>query len=154
MIPNTTSRVSEMTSKAVNEAIGQRTTENVSRYASAGPEAIERRLVELDQEWDIERVLEANAAGITLAAIALGVIKSRKWFIMPGVVAAFLLQHAIQGWCPPLPLLRRLGFRTETEINRERCALKALRGDFCEVEPSVNGQIEQKVADAMRAADR
>jgi hypothetical protein len=41
-----------------------------------------------------------------------------------------LLQHAVQGWCPPIPILRRLGFRTADEINRERYALKALRGDF------------------------
>jgi hypothetical protein len=42
----------------------------------------------------------------------------------------FLFQHAIQGWCPPVPVLRRLGFRTANEIEQERTALKALRGDF------------------------
>src|SRR5512137_1303150 len=136
MIAYTTSRVSDNTSEAINVSIEQHTEESVSHYASAGPEAIERRLQELDREWDIERALEANAAGFTLAAVILGVVDDRKWFIVPGVIAAFLLQHAIQGWCPPLPLLRRLGVRTETEINRERCALKALRGDFREVEPA------------------
>ncbi len=30
----------------------------------------------------------------------------------------------------PVPVLRRLGFRTTYEIDRERYALKALRGDF------------------------
>jgi hypothetical protein len=29
-----------------------------------------------------------------------------------------------------VPILRRLGYRTQTEIERERTALKALRGDF------------------------
>jgi hypothetical protein len=38
--------------------------------------------------------------------------------------------HAVQGWCPPVPVLRRLGFRTASEIDHERYALKALRGDF------------------------
>jgi len=42
-------------------------------------------------------------------------------------VAAFLLQHAVQGWCPPLPVFRRLGVRTADEINDERVALKAVR---------------------------
>ena len=154
MISDTTSRVSEMTAETVNTAIRRRTEESVYHYASAGPEAIERRLQELDREWDIERALEANAAGFTLAAVVLGVVESRKWFIVPGVIAAFLLQHAIQGWCPPLPLLRRLGLRTETEINRERCALKALRGDFREVEPAANEQVQQKAVVALRAADR
>jgi hypothetical protein len=46
------------------------------------------------------------------------------------MVAAFLFQHAIQGWCPPVPILRRMGFRTASEIEQERQALKALRGDF------------------------
>jgi len=50
--------------------------------------------------------------------------------VLPFLVSAFLLQHAIQGWCPPVPILRRLGFRTADEINRERYALKVLRGDF------------------------
>jgi hypothetical protein len=37
---------------------------------------------------------------------------------------------AVEGWCPPVPILRRLGFRTSYEIEEERQALKALRGDF------------------------
>ena len=48
-------------------------------------------------------------------------------------VGAFLLQHALQGWCPPLPLLRQLGVRTAEEINEERTALKTIRGDFYDV---------------------
>ncbi|WP_407921819.1 hypothetical protein, partial [Corallococcus sp. AB049A] len=30
-------------------------------------------------------------------------------------MGSFLLQHGLQGWCPPLPLLRRLGLRTRGE---------------------------------------
>ena len=54
----------------------------------------------------------------------------RRWAYLPLVVTGFLLQHATQGWCPPVPILRALGFRTQGEIERERYALKALRGDF------------------------
>jgi len=50
--------------------------------------------------------------------------------LLPTVVLSFLLLHAIQGWCPPVPVLRRLGIRTREEIDRERYALKALAGDF------------------------
>jgi len=32
-----------------------------------------------------------------------------------------------------VPILRRLGFRTSYEIEEERQALKALRGDFAKV---------------------
>lgn len=45
------------------------------------------------------------------------------------MVAGFLFQHAVQGWCPPVPILRRLGVRTEAEIFEEITALRTL-GDF------------------------
>ena len=77
--------------------------------------------------WDIERTLEANAATAVLVGVLLGATVSRKFFPFPGVVAAFLLQHAIQGWCPPLPIFRRLGFRTQSEIEAKRCALQRQR---------------------------
>jgi hypothetical protein len=41
-----------------------------------------------------------------------------------------MLLHAIHGWYPLLPVLRRIGVRSQDEIERERYALKALRGDF------------------------
>jgi hypothetical protein len=87
-------------------------------------------LAELDHEWDIERTLEANAATASLIGLTLGATVDKRWFLFPGVVAAFLLQHAVQGWCPPLPVFRRLGFRTQPEIEYERYALRSLRGDF------------------------
>ncbi|HVT30818.1 MAG TPA: hypothetical protein VHE81_22625 [Lacipirellulaceae bacterium] len=95
-----------------------------------GPAAIDRRLAELDAEWDIERCLETMAPSFSLAGLTLGITVNRKWLLLPIVVQAFFLQHALQGWCPPVPVLRRLGFRTADEINGERFALKALRGDF------------------------
>jgi hypothetical protein len=130
MIPKTTTRVARNTSEHMNEQIRRQTEENVARAAAAGPGAIDRRLEELDREWDIERILEANAASLALVGLGLGAFVDRRWFVLPAVVAGFLLQHAIQGWCPPVPLFRRLGVRTQTEIDYERYALKALRGDF------------------------
>jgi hypothetical protein len=69
------------------------------------------------------------------------------------VVAGFLLQHAVQGWCPPVPLFRRLGFRTAAEIDYERYALKALRGDFRNVRPEGDGPGRRPVQ-ALEAARR
>lgn len=140
MIPSTSHRVPEHTAQHVNEDIRRRTEQNVARYADAGPDAVDRRLKALDREWDIERTLEANAATVSLIGLALGAFVNPWWFLLPAVVAAFLLQHAIQGWCPPLPIFRRLGFRTQTEIDHERYALKALRGDFHNL-PASNGPV-------------
>jgi len=123
MLSNTVRRVPDHTDRAVNERILEDTARRVLHYAT-NPGDIDRRLRQLDGEWDIERLLEANAATFSLLCLLLG------WQRPPMIVAAFLLQHAVQGWCPPVPLFRRLGVRTAREIELERIALKALRGDF------------------------
>ena len=130
MLPATTDRVTQNTRDAVNERIRRMTEANIARYACARPGAIDRRLKQLDHEWDIERYLETMAPSLTLIGMALGLTVNRKWFALPAIVQGFFLQHALQGWCPPLPLLRSLGVRTAMEIEQERYALKALRGDF------------------------
>lgn len=144
MLPDTNRRVAQHTTDHVNRQIREQTRKNIARYSKASAAEIDRRLEELDQEWDIERTLEANAATFALGGLILGATVNRKWFIFPGVIAAFLLQHSLQGWCPPLPVFRRLGIRTSAEINEERYALKAARGDFDRVarnsEPSARPQ--------------
>src|SRR5438105_15005968 len=72
MIPSTVERVPQHTRAAYNEAIRRQTEANVARFAAAGPAASDRRLAELDREWDIERTLEANAATVSLIGSALG----------------------------------------------------------------------------------
>jgi hypothetical protein len=129
-LPATTTRVEQATAREINARIQRATAESLRRVAAGGSPAIARRLEELDREWDVERTLEANAATVTLVALGLGFAVSRRWFIFPVVIAAFLLQHTLQGWCPPLPIFRRRGIRTEREINLERTALRILRGDF------------------------
>lgn len=126
-------RVQNHTSDAVNRMIHEEMLERLV-YFALHPAKIGHRLDELDREWDIERALEANASTLALVGIGLGFAANRRWFALPAFVAGFLLQHAVQGWCPPLPVLRRLGFRTSHEIDQERYALKALRGDFQQVE--------------------
>lgn len=129
MLPATEQRVPAQTSTKVNDAIRHDALARLKECA-ANPEAIPRRLAELDHEWDVERTLEANAATIALVGLMLAALLSWGFLIIPAVVATFLLQHALQGWCPPLPILRRLKFRTAREIESERVALKAMRGDF------------------------
>jgi hypothetical protein len=129
VLPSTSERVPLHTAAHVNEDI-RRETERRLRFYADHPELIGRRLDELDEEWDIERVLEANAASISLVGPGLASTVDRRWIVLPIGVAAFLLQHALQGWCPPVPIFRRLGYRTAGEIESERHALKALRGDF------------------------
>jgi len=133
-IPATTTRVARHTEEEINEGIRRQTACNIGHFGKQGADAITRRLAELDREWDIERTLEANAASIALIGLGLGAFVNRRWYLLPGIVGFFLLQHAVQGWCPPVPLFRRMGVRTETEIGHERYALKAIRGDFRELQ--------------------
>jgi len=128
-VSTTVDRVPAHTAADVNKRIHDEMAERV-QYLAANPERIPQRLKELDEEWDIERAIEANASALAFTGIALGATTDRRWLILPALVTAFLFQHAVQGWCPPVPILRRLGFRTAHEIEQERHALKALRGDF------------------------
>lgn len=130
MIASTVNRVRESTADHVNDQIRRQAEQDVERVAAEGPRAIERRLAELDREWDTERTLETNFATVVLIGTGLGLTVDRRWHLLTAVAAGFMIQHALQGWCPPLPVFRRLGFRTATEIERERYALKARRGDF------------------------
>ncbi len=119
-------RVRSSTASHVNEEIDHQTDINIQRYKGKSKAEIFERIQMLDKEWDIERVLEVNASTLALTGLILGLTKNRKWLFLPGIVLPFLLQHGLQGWCPPLPLLRRLGIRTRGEIDREKYALKAL----------------------------
>ena len=112
MIASTVARVPDNTADDVNQRIRLMTEQRVASCASRGRDAIDRRLAELDQEWDMERTLDANTSIISLDGLTLGASVDRKWFLLPAAVSGFLLQHAVQEWCPPLPILRRLGIRT------------------------------------------
>lgn len=151
MAAETETRVEMNTDEAINERIHRELEARVYYYAQR-PSEIDNRLRELDEEWDVERVLETNAGVISLVGLTLGALRGR-WFVLPGVVAAFLLQHAVEGWCPPVPILRRLGIRTAQEINHERFALKALRGDFAGVYTDGQQSPDERARRAIEAAD-
>ena len=136
MIPTTT-RVEQHTDQSINEQIQRRTEQRLAAAGKQGEEDIDRRLEELDQEWDMERTLEVN----------------RRFFMLPAVVAGFLLQHAVQGWCPPVPFFRRRGVRTAREIDVERYGLKALRGDFADL-PGLDTVDEGNAKQVLKAMNR
>lgn len=119
-------RVRRSTASHINREIDRQTESNVRSYTNSSHAVIQKRMRELDQEWDVERVLEANASTLALTGLVLGATVNKKWLALPAVVLPFLLQHAVQGWCPPLPVLRRFGVRTRGEIDREKYELKAL----------------------------
>ena len=130
---NERDRVRAHTAGRVNRRIDARAENRVLRAAVEDPNVLSERIEQLDREWDVERWLETNASALALTGTALGVFVNKRFFTIPLVVLPFLLQHALRGWCPPLPFLRRKGVRTRSEIDTEKYALKALRGDFASV---------------------
>ncbi|MGZ8156491.1 MAG: hypothetical protein ACXW2A_08270 [Burkholderiales bacterium] len=128
-------RVREHTPDYVNAQIDDAMRDRLFAYSTRSDAEITARLDELDREWDIERYIEVLAPSLSLTGIALSVVRGRGWLVLPGVVLSFLIQHAVQGWCPPIAVLRRLRVRTRREIDEERYALKALRGDFSGLPP-------------------
>lgn len=126
IFPHTMKRMQLHTNREINNKIMKETLENVLSYADKSKDEIKHRLKELEAEWDIERVLETNAASAIIVTTTLGFTVNKKWFLGTGVVGGFLLQHALQGWCPPLEVFRRMGIRTCSEINYEKEALKNL----------------------------
>ena len=150
MMNRTSERVRMNTSDEMNEAIHRETERRIAFYASH-PEQIDRRLAELDEEWDIERMIETEAPTMTLAGSALGALFGRKWLLLPLFVQSMVLLHAVQGFYPLLPIFRRMGFRTNREIASERYALKALRGDFKRVGQG-GGNGRQRADEAFEAA--
>lgn len=152
-LPATARRVEHNTGAHLNEAIRARTDAEVVRLESAGDEEIAQRLRELDEEWDVERLLQVNASALVMLGVLLGARVDRRFLVLPAAVFTFFGQHALQGWCPPIPIFRRLGVRTHREIARERYALKALRGDFDGI-PSSEAGPARRVRAALAAVDR
>lgn len=127
-------RVRRHTAPYVNERIDRLTRASIAEHSAAGPAAVQHRLTELDQEWDVDRALMVNFAIAGGASFALGLARyagspllgpRRKGFLyFFGTQLTFLLVHGAVGWCPPASVFRRLGFRTAREIEVERAGLR------------------------------
>jgi hypothetical protein len=62
-----------------------------------------------------------------------GIAKNKYWSFLTLIAGTFLLQHALLGWCPSTPFIRKMGVRTPEEIAEEKMVLKMLRKDFAHV---------------------
>jgi hypothetical protein len=144
-------RVREHSPEKANERIDRATQRRVLRAGGESRPALSRRLEELDSEWDMERVLETNASALALGGVLLGLLVNKKFFAIPCFVLPFLLLHAVEGWCPPVPMFRSRGVRTRKEIDIEEFAVKALRGDFAGVDAERDPN--QRARAAWRAAN-
>ena len=115
-------RVRNMSTDRANRAIDVSSQAAIERATAGGRMAIEQRLTELQQEWDIDRVLMLNFGTLVFAQL-LAARRDRRWLWGPLLQTPFLVMHATVGWCPPSLWFRPMGFRTRFEIQAEREAL-------------------------------
>lgn len=117
-------RIAIHSPEPINTWIHEKTVKRLDKIGS-DVHKINERLHELEEEWDIERAIETNSSALILGSLALGTIVNKKWFLLSALTGGYLWQHARKGWCRPAAVLRRLGFRTQREIESERAVLKA-----------------------------
>ena len=128
-------RIRQHTAPSINERIDEQARARVDASIEQGPLAVQQRLRKLDEEWDVDRALMVNFALLGGAAFGIGMARFAKprlfserpkgFLYLFGAQLGFLLLHGVVGWCPPASLFRRLGFRTQREIEAERAELKA-----------------------------
>lgn len=120
-IKNPHDRVRNRSPKSFTKEIDMETDYVVKNTIQSGAFAIRERLLQLDKEWDIDRALDFLFSTTVGAQLAVAMKKRNLNYIwFPIVQTAFLFMHTTYGWCPPVPLLRKMGFRTRFEIQSER----------------------------------
>lgn len=109
----------------------------LKKIIDGGPTAIADRLAELDREWTVGKAAATAAGGLLLGSVLLG-----RGLRLPMALVAggAMLQHGLGGPSVVGRLFIRAGLRTASEVERERTALKALRGDFHDI-PSVHAVV-------------
>ena len=107
-----------------------RLTRGVLDEVGESPERVRQRLAALDREWDLDRALLAVFPVLGSITASNAIRSARRkgrmgfWGALLFTQLGFLLYHAVRGWCPPVAVLRPLGFRTWREICEERRALE------------------------------
>jgi hypothetical protein len=126
-----------------SDAVRTHTADGVNRRIDARVEACVRQMAEqhdraaitqyldkLEREWDLNRMVTVAASAVSVLGLVLGARDGKAWRVVSGVAAGLLLQQGLFGFGPLSELVRLMGVRTRREIDLEKFALKALRGDF------------------------
>ena len=149
MFTSTRERVTNHTDPAINEQIRLRMEMKLA-YFQGHPERIDSRLEELDKEWDVERMLETGSSTLTLTGLLLGLAPQPKVVVAIADSSVLFRPARRARGGARRPVLRRLGFRTEHEIEQERYALKAMRGDFQKLPESSETRGASPILEAVR----
>lgn len=137
--PRRADRVRRRTAPDVLAEIDRRTATRVMRVARGGHDAIAARIEELDREWDLDRWF------VVLFTVGSALVEQRGrhggvWRLLFRAQQLMALGYGLFGWAPPVSLLRRVGIRTQKEIDAERAVLvellRLMEADLDEAEES------------------
>lgn len=107
-----------------------RLCDRLARIAEQGPEAVNRRLAELNAEWTVGRWVKVICGLSLIAGLVLSFTLSPWWLLLVGVGGLTLGQYLFFRRSIMGALLTAAGVRPGTVIDEERVALRVLRGDF------------------------
>jgi hypothetical protein len=127
-----------------------RVRENVRYFTSLGPDAVSDRLRELDAEWGQERALTTVLTGLSAFGLVMGLFGSRTLRLLTWMATPLLFAYSIGKWAPSSGPKAWHGLRTRKEIEEEKYAFKAWRGDFL----GIGEGEEEASAGNSRKADR
>ena len=111
-----------------------RTRDNIRFYGSLGNPGLSERIKSLEREWDAEKFIGTALSAASLFGLTMGIFGSRLWRLLAWTSLPLLFLHGQGKWKPSDGMIRSLGLRPRREIDQERYALKAIRGDFRAVE--------------------
>jgi len=107
-----------------------KTVDRLKRLAECGPSAIEERLNELEREWSAGRATKVALGLFILIGMGLWLSLGGWWYVVPILGGLVLLEYLFSRTSWLGKLFHEMGSRTGQEIEEEKFALKALRGDF------------------------
>lgn len=107
-----------------------RLEETLASVAEQGHGAIEQRLARLDAEWSVGQMLKATTGALILVGLGLTMYVNPWFALVPALAGLALLQYLVSRRNVLADLFAGMGFRAGADIEHERIALKALRGDF------------------------
>lgn len=142
-----------MNGKMETEIGESKTRDNIRFYGSLGKDGLTERIRALDGEWDTERFFTVALSGAGLFGMVMGMFGSRLWRVLTWASLPLLFLHGREKWKPSDSFVRSLGLRPRKEIHEEKYALKALRGDFRNVETEGAAEVESLDRNANRALE-
>lgn len=95
-----------------------------------GPQAITEQIARLDHELTIGKATVMTISLLIVTGLAFTAAHDPWWLLLTGLGVVMLIQYLFGLPCAFGWAYRQLGLRTRSEVEEERLALKALRGDF------------------------